>query len=246
MTTSSQAGILHGDNRDIPAFYWYEKRERRLMSSADPRDLHAVQQRLSNGQGLLPRRRRQRDQPVQRRRRARHHDGRHAHRRRRRAQRGATATSTATCSIRTTCTVGSSGCSARRCSSAGRRSASGSRTSGRASVGSGCSPSSAAPRTSILRDATTWAVVASMYRGRRIIYCDYLGYDEVAHYAGPETRDAVASLAGIDRQIRQLAQAAREAPRPYQLRRVVRPRPDDGADLRERSTESGSTRWSAS
>src|SRR6476646_2257058 len=53
MTTGSLAGIRHGDNRDIPAFYWYEKRERRLMSSASPRDLHRVQQRLSDGQGLL-------------------------------------------------------------------------------------------------------------------------------------------------------------------------------------------------
>jgi putative membrane protein len=34
--------FLHGDNADIPAFYWYEKGERRLMSSANPRDLHAV------------------------------------------------------------------------------------------------------------------------------------------------------------------------------------------------------------
>jgi hypothetical protein len=69
----------------------------------------------------------------------------------------------------------------------------------------------------VLRDATTWAVVASMYRGRHVIYCDYLAYDEVAHYAGPETRDAVATLTSIDRQLRQLAHAAREAPRPYRF-----------------------------
>jgi hypothetical protein len=71
--------------------------------------------------------------------------------------------------------------------------------------------------TIVLRDATTRAVTASMYRGRRIIYCDYTGYDEVAHYAGPETCDAVATLGSIDRQLRQLAHAAREAPRPYRF-----------------------------
>ena len=56
-----------------------------------------------------------------------------------------------------------------------------------------------------------------MYRAQPIIFCNYLGYDEVGHYAGPETKDALASLPGIDRQIRQIAQAAREAPRPYQI-----------------------------
>jgi uncharacterized membrane protein YvlD (DUF360 family) len=53
MTTSSQAGILHGRNDDIPAFYWYEKRDRKLMSSANPRDLNSVQRWLSDGRGLL-------------------------------------------------------------------------------------------------------------------------------------------------------------------------------------------------
>ena len=53
--------------------------------------------------------------------------------------------------------------------------------------------------------------------GPPVIYCDYLGYDEVGHFAGPETRDAVGTLTGIDRQIRQIPQAAREAPRRYQL-----------------------------
>ena len=56
----------------------------------------------------------------------------------------------------------------------------------------------------ILRDATTWSVIASMYRGRRIIYCDFQGYDEVGHFAGPETGDAVGTLKRIDRQIRQI------------------------------------------
>jgi hypothetical protein len=56
-----------------------------------------------------------------------------------------------------------------------------------------------------------------MYQGKRTIYCDYVGYDEVAHYAGPETRDAVSTLGSIDRQLRQLELAAREASRPYRF-----------------------------
>ena len=53
MTTASQAGVLHGDYTDLPAFYWYEKEHRRLMASGRPSDLHDVETRLSNGSGLL-------------------------------------------------------------------------------------------------------------------------------------------------------------------------------------------------
>src|SRR3712207_521969 len=56
-----------------------------------------------------------------------------------------------------------------------------------------------------------------MYQGRPMVFCNYLGYDEVGHYAGPETADALGTLRGIDRQIRQLERAALEAPRPYQF-----------------------------
>lgn len=216
MTTSAQAGILHGDNRDIPAFYWYEKGARRLMSSANPRDLHGVQRRLSNGQGLLQ-------------------------------QSGTSVTNLlsgdAERAIMTVGTLlgdddalraeprdfygyllnpynlyrglaGMLGEAVLECWQALRQQIEDvqprMRRLGLFTLQRGAT-------NVVLRDATTWAVVAAMYRGSRIIYCDYLGYDEVAHYAGPETRDAVATLASIDRQLRQLAQAAREAPRPYRF-----------------------------
>jgi uncharacterized membrane protein YvlD (DUF360 family) len=216
MTTSSQAGILHGDNRDIPAFYWYEKRERRLMSSADPRDLHSVQQRLSNGQGLL-------------------------------SQDGTGVSNLfsgdAESTIMTIGTLigehgelraepqdfysyllnpynlyrgllGSLGEALLECWQALRQWVEDVRPR---RPRAGLFALKRGGLNVILRDATTWAVVASMYRGRHIIYCNYIGYDEVAHYAGPETPDAVATLASIDRQLRQLAHAAREAPRSYRF-----------------------------
>lgn len=212
MTTSSQAGILHGDNRDIPAFYWYEKRDRRLMSSANPRDLHGVQRRLSNGRGLL-------------------------------GQDGVSVTNLfsgdAERAIMTVGTligergelradpqdfygyllnpynlyrglVGMFGEAALECWQALRQRVEDVRPR---RPRAGLFALQRAGANILVRDATTWAVVAAMYRGRRVIYCDYLGYDEVAHYAGPETRDAVATLGSIDRQLRQLAHAAREAPR---------------------------------
>jgi len=216
MTTGAQAAILHGDNHDIPAFYWYEKGDRRLMSSASPRDLHAVQQRLSDGHGLL------------------HHDG---------VSVTNLFSGDAERAIMTVGTlIGDEGSlhaepedfyaymlnpynlyrglggmfgetlveiwqtvrqKIEKVQPRIRRFGLFTFQRGATNI--------------VLRDMTTWAVVASMYRGQHIIYCDYLGYDEVAHYAGPETRDAVSTLVSIDRQLRQLASAALDAPRPYQF-----------------------------
>jgi putative membrane protein len=53
-TGASQAGILHGYNRDIPAFRWVEKSENnRIVSSNGIGDAPMVQARISNGKGLL-------------------------------------------------------------------------------------------------------------------------------------------------------------------------------------------------
>lgn len=216
MTTATQAGVLHGDYTDLPAFYWYEKEHRRLMASGRPRDLHDVEGRLSNGRGLL-------------------------------ADHGwsvmALFSGDAERSLMTTTTsvndtgklvvepgdfaaymidpynlyrglAGFVGEGLLECWQALRQHL-----------------NDVQPRTHraghfilqraasnvIARDATTWGVVLGMYQAQPVIFCNYLGYDEVGHYAGPETRDAVSSLHAIDRQIRQIAHAAREAPRPYQI-----------------------------
>jgi putative membrane protein len=54
-TSASQAGILLGNNFDIPAFRWYEKDRGKQMVSNHPYDVIALEQRLSNGTGLLAR-----------------------------------------------------------------------------------------------------------------------------------------------------------------------------------------------
>jgi len=216
MTTSSQAGILHGDTGGIPAFYWFDKRERKLMSSASPRDLRSVQKRLSTGNGLL-------------------------------CDDGVSVTNLfsgdAERTIMTVGTlldehgaiqasphdfygyllnpynlyrgiVGMLGEAALEVWQATRQWL----TNGQPRIRRlGLFLLQRGGATVILRDATTWTVVASMYQGHRTIYCDFLGYDEVGHFAGPETRDALGTLYTIDRQIRQIALAARDAPRPYQI-----------------------------
>jgi uncharacterized membrane protein YvlD (DUF360 family) len=50
-TSACQAGIMFGDNSDIPAFRWYDKTQGKLIvSSSDAGELNA---RYANGQGLM-------------------------------------------------------------------------------------------------------------------------------------------------------------------------------------------------
>lgn len=53
-TGASQAGILHGNNEDIVAFRWVEKENNnRFMESTGLNDAPVVEERISNGNGLL-------------------------------------------------------------------------------------------------------------------------------------------------------------------------------------------------
>ena len=52
-TGAAQTGLLHGTNEDIPAFRWWDKEAGREVSSSRPRDVAAIEQRISNGKGLL-------------------------------------------------------------------------------------------------------------------------------------------------------------------------------------------------
>ena len=52
-TSTSQAGLLHGNNDGIPAFRWYEKERRKMMVSNKPPDAAEIESRISDGNGLL-------------------------------------------------------------------------------------------------------------------------------------------------------------------------------------------------
>jgi hypothetical protein len=54
-----------------------------------------------------------------------------------------------------------------------------------------------------------------MFSGAPFAYATFVGYDVVAHHAGPARRDAFLLLRDIDRKIALLARAAEDAPRPY-------------------------------
>jgi len=53
-TSASQAGILHGCNKDIPAFRWVDKSSgNKIVASNGINDASHIQKRISNGHGLL-------------------------------------------------------------------------------------------------------------------------------------------------------------------------------------------------
>jgi uncharacterized membrane protein YvlD (DUF360 family) len=52
-TGACQAGLLHGDNDDMPAFRWWEKERGAPIVTNHPRDAMELERRHSNGRGLL-------------------------------------------------------------------------------------------------------------------------------------------------------------------------------------------------
>ena len=56
----------------------------------------------------------------------------------------------------------------------------------------------------IFREVTTFSVMIDIYRGMPGIYAAYTGYDEIAHHFGADSREAMRALRGIDKQIRQI------------------------------------------
>lgn len=69
----------------------------------------------------------------------------------------------------------------------------------------------------LLRDLQTTIVVDQMMQGTNSIYVDYLDYDEIAHHAGIARPESMAALSGLDNVIGVLTKAAKSAPRPYNV-----------------------------
>ena len=53
VTPVSQAGILHGENDDMPGFRWFEKASKTLLVANTPDGASEIVRRRSNGHGLL-------------------------------------------------------------------------------------------------------------------------------------------------------------------------------------------------
>ena len=52
-TPASQAGILHGSHKGIPAFRWYERKTDEMVVANQTKGAALIERRISNGRGLL-------------------------------------------------------------------------------------------------------------------------------------------------------------------------------------------------
>jgi uncharacterized membrane protein YvlD (DUF360 family) len=214
-TGACQAGLLHGNSEDWPAFRWWEKEHKRPIVTNHPKDAAELERRHSNGRGLL------------------HEDG---------ASRANILSGDAKHSLLTMSTVlrrdrpGRIGQDyfayfanpynitrtvmfaladiAQELYYAAQQRRRDIRPRIKRTLTYALVRSWA---TVIQRELQVSAIIGDLYAGRPVAYTTFLAYDEVAHHSGIERPDALSVLRKIDRQFARIEQAAKEAPRPYYL-----------------------------
>lgn len=210
-TSASQAGILFGTNRDLPAYRWYDRDLGRVVVST--LDARLLEDRLSTGSGLLA------------------HNG---------ASRGNLFSGDAPDSLFTFSTLRDTRSSAVRAYYFYFASVYNLGRTGALVVADivrelaaatwqllrnerprvrrfGIYPLVRATTTSLLRELSTFTTAGDIMRGVPAIYTTYIAYDEVAHHSGIDRGDTLRVLRDIDRDIGRLAREAARAPRPYHL-----------------------------
>jgi uncharacterized membrane protein YvlD (DUF360 family) len=214
-TGACQAGLLHGDNEDMPAFRWWEKDRGAAIVTNHPRDAAELERRRSDGRGLLFADGASRanilsgDAPyslltmstvLQRDRHGRIGQDYFAY-----FANPYNVTRTLVLMIREMFSERWHASRQRRLDVRPRIPRSRSYALVRAWA------------TVIQRDLQVAAVISDMYAGRPVIYTTFLAYDEVAHHSGIERPDALATLAALDRQIGRLETLAEGTHRHYEL-----------------------------
>lgn len=70
----------------------------------------------------------------------------------------------------------------------------------------------------VMREATTFALMGDIYAGNyNVIYATYMGYDEIAHHSGIRDNDSFYALKHIDNHFKRLYDTTLDAKRPYKL-----------------------------
>jgi uncharacterized membrane protein YvlD (DUF360 family) len=212
-TGACQAGLLHGDNDDMPAFRWWEKDRNAAIVTNHPRDAEELERRHSDGRGLLHADGASRANILS-------GDAPHSmltmstalHRRRPIGRDYAAYFARPSAVARTLVLVLAEVVRERRAARAQVR------DDVRPRIGRGRSYAFVrAWGTIVQRDLQVAAVVGDILAGRPAVYTTFLAYDEVAHHSGIERHDALAVLRDLDRQVARIAAACPEAPRPYRL-----------------------------
>ncbi|HXW59867.1 MAG TPA: phage holin family protein, partial [Solirubrobacteraceae bacterium] len=231
-TGACQAGLLHGDNHDMPAFRWWEKDRGVPIVTNHPRDAAELERRHSNGRGLLFADGASRANIVS-------GDAPHSLltmstvlQRDRPGRVGQdyftyfvnpyNVTRTLVLVVREVISELWSASRQRRLDIQPRIDRSFAYALVRAWA------------TVVQRDLQVNSVIGDMYAGRPVVYTTFLAYDEVAHHSGIERPEALKTLRDVDHQIGRIASAARSAPRPYELVVLSDHGQSQGATFRQR------------
>jgi uncharacterized membrane protein YvlD (DUF360 family) len=215
-TSASQAGLLHGNNEGIPAFRWFDRELGRAVVSAKPDDAALIEQRASDGHGLLAGGGASRanllsgDAPqvtltlscvrISDERKARRKEAWRAY------------LSNPYNTPRTLLLFISDVITELLAARKQRRQDSGPRVHR-----GGHYPLVRAATTSLIVEASVSMLIGDLFRGVPCAYATFVAYDEVAHHSGIVAPDALAILTRLDRNFGRLARAARSAPRPYDI-----------------------------
>ena len=215
-TSSSQAGILHGNNNNIPAFRWVEKeKDNRIISSNGRTNSELIEKRISNGKGLLS------------------NNG---------ASRSNLFSGDATDHILTFSKFAISEAIKSRSwyylyskpyaitrililfiydiimEFASRMRHLFKNIQPRLKWRGFAYYVARAGANVAMREATTLTIIGDIFAGNHnVIYATYMGYDEIAHHSGVEDYDSLYALRQIDRQFKRLENAAEKADRNYKF-----------------------------
>jgi uncharacterized membrane protein YvlD (DUF360 family) len=211
-TGASQAGILLGDNDDIPAFRWVDKASGKLVSCSNPNDCADIEAARTTGAGLLS-------------------DGG--------TSRGNLLSGDADAAILTVSRIAdekranpgyraflANGSNVTRTlvlviwevilelvAAARQRRR---RVEPRGHRG-GSYPLLRAGMCVWVRDLIVFSVLQDMFRGVPAVYATFSSYDEVAHHSGLERPDTVEALRKLDQRFGMIERARRYASRPYEI-----------------------------
>jgi uncharacterized membrane protein YvlD (DUF360 family) len=211
-TGASQAGILLGDNDDIPAFRWVDKPTGTQVSCSNPGDCTEIERSRSSGVGLLA-------------------DGG--------TSRGNLLSGEAEAAILTASRIAdekranpgyraflANGSNVTRtfvlffwevlielvAAARQRR-----RDVVPRGHRGGTYPLLRAGMCVFVRDLVIFSVLQDMFRGVPAVYATFASYDEVAHHSGLERADTLEALRKLDQRLGIVDRARRFAPRPYEL-----------------------------
>jgi uncharacterized membrane protein YvlD (DUF360 family) len=229
-TGASQAGILFGDNDDIPAFRWVEKASGKVFSCSNPNDCTAIERARSTGAGLLVDGGTSRgnllsgeaDEALMTASRVaeekRSNPGYRAF-----LANGSNVTRTFVLTVWEVALelVAAKAQRRRDVRPRGHR--------------GGIYPLLRAGMCVFVRDLVVFSVLQDMFRGVPAVYATFASYDEVAHHSGLERADTLEALRKLDQRFGVIERARRYAPRPYEIVVLSDHGQTQGATFRQRN-----------